>query len=172
MSTIYLWHWVGPKHQIKIHKALFLLHEWYVVLVKESWKITHLSVDKILNKFYMIPFFFHTYDRISNFVLTQTGSKVKMPSINFPAMEWTCMTAYLLVPALFLCVGASRWRTLWYNRIDRVMSLWHSECRATKFRPASSGIVRAGWGSGDTGPLQTPPLFTSLQQIVSEITRN
>lgn len=106
LSTIYLRHWVTPKH--KIHKALFLLHEYYVVLVNESRKIPHLSADKILNFLYETFLFPILYDRISNFVL-KIGSKAKVPSINFPAMEWTCTTAFLLVSALFLCVGASRW---------------------------------------------------------------
>lgn len=141
MSTIYLRHWVTPKH--KIHKALFLLHEYYVVLVNESRKIPHLSADKILNFLYETFLFPILYDRISNFVL-KIGSKAKVPSINFPAMEWTCTTAFLLVSALFLCVGASRWSDFVVIQDRPIMSSWHSECRDTKFRPTSSGIVRAG----------------------------
>lgn len=106
MSTIYLRHWVTPKH--KIHKALFLLHEYYVVLVNESRKIPHLSADKILNFLYETFLFPILYDRISNFVL-KIGSKAKVPSINFPAMECNLDDSLLLVSALFLCVGASQW---------------------------------------------------------------
>lgn len=110
LSTIYLRHWVTPKH--KIHKALFLLHEYYVVLVNESRKIPHLSADKILNFLYETFLFPILYDRISNFVL-KIGSKAKVPSINFPAMEWTWTTAFCLF-LLFSCVwvpagGATLW---------------------------------------------------------------